>query len=46
MDLVKVARNTAGFSGADLANLVNQAALKACIDNRDSVIYHDFEFAR
>jgi len=44
---VKVlARGTPGFSGADLANLVNEAALMAARKNRRMVTMHDFEHAK
>ena len=35
-----------GFSGADLANLVNEAALNAARNNRKSVLMYDFELAK
>jgi cell division protease FtsH len=41
-----LARGTAGFSGADLANLVNEAALNAARYNQKTVRMHDFEFAK
>jgi len=41
-----LARGTAGFSGADLANLVNEAALHAARYNQKDVRMHDFEFAK
>ncbi|HEV3063253.1 MAG TPA: ATP-dependent zinc metalloprotease FtsH, partial [Vicinamibacterales bacterium] len=41
-----LARGTAGFSGADLANLVNEAALTAARYNQKVVRMHDFEFAK
>jgi len=42
----RIARATAGMSGADLANLVNEAALFAVRRNRESVVMEDFEDAR
>jgi cell division protease FtsH len=41
-----LARATSGFSGADLANLVNEAALNAARYNQKVVRMHDFEFAK
>ena len=41
-----IARGTPGFSGADIENLVNEAALNAARFNRDSVEMVDFEFAK
>uniref|UniRef100_UPI00358FCCEA ATP-dependent zinc metalloprotease YME1L1 n=1 Tax=Myxine glutinosa TaxID=7769 RepID=UPI00358FCCEA len=41
-----IARGTVGFSGAELENLVNQAALKAAIDNKSMVSFVDLEFAK
>ena len=41
-----LARGSAGFSGADLANLVNEAALNAARYNQKVVRMHDFEFAK
>ena len=35
-----------GFSGADLENLVNQAALKAAVDGKDMVTLKELEFAK
>ena len=46
VELSIVARGTPGFSGADLENLVNEAALMAAKDGRDMVIAHDFEYAK
>ncbi|CAK6968555.1 ATP-dependent zinc metalloprotease YME1L1-like isoform X2 [Scomber scombrus] len=41
-----IARGTVGFSGAELENLVNQAALKAAVDEKDMVTMKDLEFAK
>jgi cell division protease FtsH len=41
-----LARGTSGFSGADLANLVNEAALNAARYNQKVVRMYDFEFAK
>ena len=41
-----LARGTSGFSGADLANLVNEAALNAARYNQKAVRMLDFEFAK
>ncbi len=41
-----IARSTPGFSGADLANLVNEAALNAARTNQKSVAMEDFETAK
>ena len=46
VDAHVLARGTAGFSGADLANLVNEAALNAARYNQKVVEMHDFEFAK
>ncbi|HXC85918.1 MAG TPA: ATP-dependent zinc metalloprotease FtsH [Trebonia sp.] len=46
VDLDAVARGTPGFSGADLANLTNEAAIFAVRDNRDVVSAADFDAAR
>ncbi len=45
VDLMLVARTTTGFSGADLANLANEAALRAARKDRDVVTQEDFEEA-
>jgi cell division protease FtsH len=45
VDLDSVARNTPGFSGADLANLVNEAALNATRRGADSIDAPDFSAA-
>ena len=42
VELVKVARSTPGFVGADLANLVNEAALRAVREGREAVSQADF----
>ena len=44
-DLTRAARVTPGFSGADLANVVNEAALLAARRNADAVTFTDFEAA-
>ncbi len=41
-----IARGTPGFSGADLANLVNEAALFAARKNQKQVVMADFEHAK
>jgi cell division protease FtsH len=41
-----IARGTPGFTGADLANLVNEAALNAARHNKKSVVMNDFELAK
>jgi len=46
VDLNVVARGTPGFSGADLANLANEAAINAVRDNREVLTADDFEVAR
>ncbi|MCL2186194.1 MAG: ATP-dependent zinc metalloprotease FtsH [Treponema sp.] len=46
IDLVRIARATPGMSGADIANLVNEAALFAARKDRAEVIMSDFEEAR
>jgi cell division protease FtsH len=46
IDLSVLARGTPGFSGADLANLVNEAALFSARDNRRTVSMEEFEKAR
>jgi cell division protease FtsH len=45
VELSQVARGTAGFVGADLANLVNEAALLAVRDKRKKVAQADFDAA-
>jgi len=46
VDVSVLARGTAGFSGADLANLVNEAALGAARYNQKAVKMADFEYAK
>ncbi|HEV2063528.1 MAG TPA: ATP-dependent zinc metalloprotease FtsH [Thermoanaerobaculia bacterium] len=46
VDLSIIARGTPGFSGADLANLVNEAALNAARFNKKKVEMIDFEYAK
>jgi cell division protease FtsH len=46
VDIRVLARGTAGFSGADLANLVNEAALNAARFNQKVVRMADFEYAK
>jgi cell division protease FtsH len=45
VDLLKLAARTPGFAGADLANLVNEAALLAARHDRENVAMSDFEEA-
>jgi cell division protease FtsH len=45
-DLSRIARATPGMSGADIANLVNEAALFAARKDKPEVEMHDFEEAR
>jgi cell division protease FtsH len=46
VDLPVLARGTPGFSGADLANLVNEGALLAARQNRKTVTHMDFETSK
>ena len=46
VSLNKIARGTPGFTGADLANLVNEAALWAARQDKETVDNDDFEYAR
>lgn len=45
VNLEQIAAQTAGFAGADLANLVNEAALMAARNNRPAVLMADFQEA-
>jgi len=46
VELSKIARGTPGFSGAELANLVNEAALMAARNDKENVTQDDLEEAR
>ncbi len=46
VDLATLARATPGFSGADIANLCNEAAIYAARRNGDKVTMYDFEMAK
>ena len=46
MDLEVIAKGTPGFTGADLANLVNEAALLAARDGKKALSMSDFENAK
>ena len=46
VDIAVLARATPGFSGADLENLVNEAALLAARNNQEKVNMSDFELAK
>jgi len=46
IDVDVLCRTTIGFTGADIENLVNQAALKSATDNMDIVTQEALEFAR
>lgn len=46
LDLSVIAKSTPGFSGADLENLVNEAALLAARQNKEAVTLDDFEKAK
>lgn len=43
VNVEKIAKQTPGFSGADLANLVNEAAILAARENREKINQHDLE---
>ncbi len=46
VDLEKIAKMSIGFSGADLANLVNEAAMHAAREDKEKVSQDDFLYAR
>ena len=46
VDLRVLARGTPGFTGADLANMVNEAAISAARANRKVATMYDFESAK
>ncbi len=46
VDISVLARGSPGFAGADLENLVNEAALLAAKNDKDKVDMHDFELAK
>ena len=46
VDIEKIARGTPGFAGADLENLVNEAALNAARTNKTKLTQEDFEHAK
>jgi cell division protease FtsH len=46
VEISVIARGTPGFTGADLANLVNEAALNAARYNKKMVAMYDFEWAK
>jgi cell division protease FtsH len=46
VDIMRLARSTPGFAGADLENLVNEAALLAARRNKERVEMSDFELAK
>ncbi|HIU87814.1 MAG TPA: ATP-dependent zinc metalloprotease FtsH [Candidatus Avilachnospira avistercoris] len=45
VDLEKVARTTAGFTGADLENILNEAAIEAAMEEREDISERDIEEA-
>jgi cell division protease FtsH len=46
VDVIKLPRSTSGFAGADLENLVNEAALLAARNAKEKVEMNDFELAK
>lgn len=46
MDIPLLARGTTGFTGADIENMINQAALRAAIDGAELVSMKHLENAR
>ncbi|KAK2654107.1 hypothetical protein Ddye_013963 [Dipteronia dyeriana] len=46
VDVKAIARGTPGFNGADLANLVNIAAIKAAVEGQDKLTAAELEFAK
>jgi ATP-dependent metalloprotease len=46
VNLRTIARGTAGMSGADLANVINVAAIRAARDDRAEILQEDLEFAK
>ncbi|CAL0308672.1 unnamed protein product [Lupinus luteus] len=46
VDITAIARGTPGFNGADLANLVNVAAIKAAVEGADKLTASQLEFAK
>src|SRR5947208_4576570 len=46
VNLERIARGTPGLAGAELANMVNEAALSAARQNRKAVLQYDFEVAK
>jgi cell division protease FtsH len=46
VDIKTLARSTPGYSGADLAAIINEAAIRAALDKRDEISMEDLEEAR